>query len=135
MPNRVVVVAVALALTLSLLACTHPVRARFPSDPAEPTGSVILAFTKPASDVIVAVNGVLVVDGEDTDRVQIDGIPTGRAELAIAAGPGQQQIEVWVDGENTRTIPLGFPGQSGGDTIKGILSSIAGILVYALLFR
>jgi hypothetical protein len=111
------------------------VRVNFPSDPAEPTGSVILAFTKPASDVIVAVNGVMVVSGEDTSRVQIDGIPTGTAELAIAAGPAEKQMQVWVSSENPVTIPLGYPGQSAGDTLKGLLSSIAGVLIYALLFR
>ena len=131
---RTSVVAVAAALVLCV-ACTHPVRTRYPSDPAEPTGTVILAFTKPASDVIVAVNGVLVVNGEDTDRVQIDGIPTGSADLAIAAGPGEKQMQVWINADNPLTIPLGFPGQTGTDTLKGLLSSIAGILVYALLFR
>jgi hypothetical protein len=124
-----------LLLAVLLVGCTHDVRVRYPSDPAEPTGTVVLAFTKPASDVIVAVNGVMVVDGEDTGRVQIDGVPTGFVELAIAAGPGEKQMQVWVKADNPLTIPLGFPGQSAGDTVKGILSSIAGVLLYALLFR
>jgi hypothetical protein len=127
------------ALTFALIAvlsgCTHDVRVRYPSDPAEPTGTVILAFTKAASDVIVAVNGVMLVAGEDTGRIQIDGIPTGTAELAIAAGPGEKQMQVWISSDNPLTIPLGYPGQSAGDTIKGLLSSIAGVVLYALLFR
>jgi hypothetical protein len=120
---------------IATTACTHPVRVHYPSDPAESTGTVILAFTKPASDVIVVVNGHLVVDGEDSDRIVIDGIPTGMVDLAIACGPGEKQMQVWVDADNPLVIPMGYPGQSAGDTIKGLLSSIAGVLVYALLFR
>lgn len=116
-------------------ACTHDVRVHYPSDPAESTGTVNLVFTKPASDVVVAINGLLVVNGEDTSRIQIDGIPTGTAELAIAAGPAEKQMQVWVSADNPLTIPLGYPGQSAGDTIKGLLSSIAGVLIYALLLR
>lgn len=127
--------ATACALVVALVACTHDVRVRYPSDPAEPTGTVILAFTRAASDVMVAVNGVLVVDGEDTGRIRIDGIPTGTADLAIAAGPGEKQMQVWINADNPLTIPLGFPGGSAGDTLKGLLSSIAGIVIYGLLFR
>jgi len=126
---------IACLLILTLAACTHDVRVHYPSDPAEETGTVTLVFTKPASDVIVAVNGVLVVSGEDTSRVQIDGIPIGTAELSIAAGPAEKAMRVWVSAENPLSIPLGYPGSTAGDTLKGLLSSVAGILLYALLFR
>ena len=125
----------ACAVLVATVACTHPVRVHYPSDPAEPTGTVILAFTKPASDVIVVVNGHLIVDGEDSDRVVIDGIPTGMVDLAIAVGPGEKQMQVWIDADNPLVIPMGYPGSSAGDTIKGLLSSIAGVLLYAFLFR
>jgi hypothetical protein len=125
----------ACVMVVAVAACSHDVRVRYPSDPADSTGTVILAFTKPASDVLVAVNGVLVVTGEDTGRIRIDGIPTGSADLAIAAGPGEKQMQVWVSPDNPLTIPLGFPGQSLGDTAKGLLSSIIGVLVYAFVLR
>jgi hypothetical protein len=124
-----------LAVAITCAACPHDVRVHYPSDPAEPTGTVILAFSKPASDVIVAVNGHLVVDGEDTEKVVIDGIPTGTVDLAIASGPGEKQMQVWVSEDNPLTIPLGYPGSSTGDTVKGILSSLVGVLVYALILR
>ena len=123
-----------LIVAIALAGCDHNVRARFPSDPAEPTGTVVLKFTSPASDVTVTVNGVLVVDGEDTERVQIDGIPTGRAELAIAAGPGEKQMEVWISSDNPTTVPLGSPGQSGGGSfLKSLFGSVVTIVIYSLL--
>jgi hypothetical protein len=123
------------AALIAMSACTRPIRVHYPSDPAEPTGTIVLAFTKPASDVIVTVNGHLVVDGDDTDRVTIDGIPTGMVDITIAAGPGEKTLSVWVDADNPLVIPMGYPGSSAGDTAKGFLSSIAGVLLYALLFR
>lgn len=120
---------------VALAGCPGSMNVHYPSDPAEPTGTIILAFSKPASGVVVAVNGHMVVDGEDAAKIVIDGIPTGTAELSIAAGPGEKQLSVWVSEDNPITIPMGSPGGSTGDTIKGLLSSIAGVLVYALLFR
>ena len=129
---KVVVCAIAV---VALAGCPGPMSVRYPSDPAEPTGTVILAFSKPASGVVVAVNGHMVVDGDDASKIVIDGIPTGTAELSIAAGPTEKQLSVWVSEDNAVTIPMGSAGGSASDTIKGLLSSIAGILVYALLFR
>ena len=89
------VVVCALAV-IALAGCPGPMSVRYPSDPAEPTGT---------------------------------------AELSIAAGPTEKQLSVWVSEDNPVTIPMGSAGGSATDTIKGLLSSIAGILVYALLFR
>jgi hypothetical protein len=123
-----------LIAAVALAGCAHNVRTRFPSDPADSTGTVILKFTSAASDVTVTVNGVLVVDGEDTERVQIDGIPIGRAELSIAAGPGEKQMEVWISPDNPTTIPLGSPGQSGGGGfVKSLIGSVVTIVIYSLL--
>jgi hypothetical protein len=119
---------------LALVAgCAHDVRTRFPSAADEPTGTIILAFTKPADDVLVTINGVLVIAGEHTGRVQIDGIPVGTTEIAIAAGPTEKQISIWVNADNPTTIPLGYPGQSMGDTFKGVIVSLASVLLYALI--
>ena len=43
-------------------ACAHDVNPRYPAAPDEPTGTVVLLLSQAASDVNVAINGILVVD-------------------------------------------------------------------------
>jgi hypothetical protein len=118
---------------LALSACAHDVHTRFPAPPEAPTGTVELVFTAPASDVSVAVNGVLVVYDERTERVRIDDVPTGYADLAIAAGAGEKQVRVWVDSDHLTTIPLGAPGEAPMSAIRALATSLASVALYALL--
>src|SRR5690349_19274310 len=76
---------VVMVLGLVAAGCAHDVDARFPSQPTEPTGTLVLQLTKPASGVTVAINGVLVVDDAHTGRVVVAGVPTGQSEVVIAA--------------------------------------------------
>jgi hypothetical protein len=109
------------------------VRARFPAPPDAPTGIVELVFSAPASDVSVAVNGHLVVYDERTERIRIDSVPTGYADLAIAAGPGEKQVRVWVEYDRVTTIPLGSPGEAPASAIRALATSLATVALYALL--
>jgi hypothetical protein len=123
-------------LTIPLLglgACAHDVVTRFPAPPDAPTGTVELVFTAPASDVSVAVNGHLVVYDERTQKIRIDAVPTGYADLAIAAGAGEKQVRVWVDYDATTTLPLGAPGEAPMSAIRALATSLASVALYALL--
>ncbi|HVV87937.1 MAG TPA: hypothetical protein VHE35_33080 [Kofleriaceae bacterium] len=96
-------------------------------------GTIELAFTAPASSVSVAVNGTMVVRGARTQKVTIAGVPTGYADLAIAAGAGQQQTRVWVDSRRTTAVPLGVPDDAPLSTMRSFALSLASIALYALL--
>lgn len=122
-----------LGVGLGLAACAHDVRARFPAPPDAPTGTVELVFSAPASDVSVAVNGHLVVYDERTERIRIDDVPTGYADLAIAAGPGEKQVRVWVEYDRVTTIPLGAPGEAPMSAVRALATSLATVALYALL--
>lgn len=108
-------------------------RARFPAPPDAPTGTVELVFSAPASDVSVAVNGQLVVYDQRTERIRIDDVPTGYADLAIAAGPGEKQVRVWVESDRVTSIPLGAPGEAPMSAIRALATSLASVTLYALL--
>lgn len=122
-----------LAIALLASACAHDVHARYPAPPDAPTGSITLVFAGPAADVSVAVNGVLVVHDVRTERIVIDDVPTGYAEIAIAAGTGEKQARVWVDSDRATTVPLGAPGEAPLSAVRGFALSIATVAIYALL--
>ena len=115
-----------------LLGCSHDVEARFPSRPEDPTGTLVLQMTKAASDVTVAVNGVLVVEDEHTDRVVIEGVPIGTTEVVMAANGSDKAFHVYVDSARPTTVPLGVPDESMG-FVKSLAGSLLSIVVYSLL--
>ena len=121
-----------LLIVLIATACSHDVRARYPSQADEPTGTLILSMASPASGVSVAVNGVLVVDDAHTRRIQIDGVPVGSGEVIMAANGADKAFRVWVDSLHPTTVPLGVPEQSSG-FVKSLAGSLLTILVYSLL--
>ncbi len=120
-------------LAVAAAACARDVHARFPTPPGEPSGVVELVFTAPAADVSVAINGVLVVHDERTERVRIEGVPTGYADLAIAAGAGEKQIRIWVESDHLTSLPLGAPGEAPMSAIRALATSLASVALYALL--
>ena len=123
-------------LVLGLIAagCAHDVEAHFPSQPTEPTGTLVLQLTKPASDVTVAINGVLVVDDEHTQRVVVTGVPTGNREVVLAANGGDKAFNVWIDSARPTTVPLGVADDSYG-FVKTLFGSVLTIVLYSLLHR
>ena len=114
--------------------CAHVVAAHYPSQPSEPTGTLVLQLTKPASDVTVAINGVLVVDDEHTGRVVITGVPTGTREVVMAANGGDKAFNVWIDSTRATTVPLGVPDEGSG-FLKSLFGSVLTIVAYSLLHR
>lgn len=125
---------VAAAVILALAGgCAHDVRARYPATPGEETGAIVLVFTESSSGVYVAVNGVLVVDDAHTGRVRIENVDTGYADVAIAVGPGEKQVRVWVEAGRDTVLPIGSPGGSPLDALKSLAMSLAGVALYAWL--
>lgn len=120
-------------LAVAASGCAHDVHARYPAPPGAPTGTLDLVFSAPAADVSVAVNGYLVVDDERTEHIRITDVPTGFAELAIAAGSGEKQARIWVDSDRVTTIPLGAPAEAPLSALRALATSLASIALYALL--
>lgn len=121
-----------LLVILVVAGCSHDVRARYPSQPDEPTGSLILTMSEAAKGVTVAVNGVLVVDDAHTRHIQIDGVPIGTGEVIMAANGADKAFRVWIDSERPTTVPLGVPDE-GSSFLKTLAGSLLTIVVYSLL--
>lgn len=122
----------ALAPLLAVAACAHDVRAEFPALPEEPTGTLVLRLSQPATGVSVAVNGVLVVDDAHTDRIVIEHVPVGTADIVVAGSGLDREVKQWIGGDHATTIPLGVPAESFGFA-KQLVGSLITIVVYSLL--
>jgi len=123
------------ALILALLAgCAHDVRARFPSSPEEPTGTLVLLLSQAASNVSVAIDGLLVVEDEHARKITVERVPTGHHDIVIAANGNDKAMRTWVASENPTTIPLGVP-EPGLALWKSLLGSLITITAYSLLHR
>jgi hypothetical protein len=118
-------------LALFVAGCAHDVRASYPAAPDAPTGTLVLRFTQSA-DVSVAVNGVLVVDDEKTDKIVIERVPVGTNEIVIAANGGDKAIRAWIDSDQWTTIPMGVPEASSG-FFKSVFATLVSIVAYSLL--
>jgi anti-sigma-K factor RskA len=123
-----------IAAVLVVSGCANNVRTRYPSTASDATGTLVLALTRSASDVMVAVNGVLVVEDAHTEHVVIEGVPVGTAEVVMAANGADKAFRVWVGSERPTTVPLGVPDASTS-FIKSLAGSLLTIVVYSLLRR
>ena len=112
--------------------CSHDVRARYPSRPDEPTGTLVLTMARPASGVTVAINGLLVVDDEKTGHVVVEGVPVGTGNIVMAANGADKAFSVWIESEHPTTVPLGVPDEGSG-FLKSLAGSLITIIVYSLL--
>jgi hypothetical protein len=121
-----------LLVVIVVAGCANDVRARYPSQPDEATGTLILTMANAASGVTVAVNGVLVVDDAHTKHVQIDGIPVGTGEIIMAANGSDKAFRVWIGSDRPTTVPLGVPDE-GSSFLKTLAGSLLTIVVYSLL--
>ena len=119
-------------LCLFAVACAHDVRARYPSAPATPTGTLVLLLSQPAGGVSVAIGGLLVVEEAHTKKVVIDGVPVGTAEIMMSANGSDKQFRVWIDDAHATTVPLGVPETSAG-MVKSLIGTLITIVVYSML--
>ena len=115
-----------------LVGCPHDARTRYPAAPDAPTGTLVLLLSQAASNVSVAVNGRLVVEDAHTRKVVIDAVPAGSSEVTIAANGADKQLRVWIDHEQTTTVPLGVPDGSTA-LWKSILGTLISLVAYSVL--
>ncbi|HEU0035321.1 MAG TPA: hypothetical protein VFQ53_32150 [Kofleriaceae bacterium] len=119
-------------LLVLAVGCTHDVHVRYPAAPDAPTGRLVLLLSQPASNVSVAINGLLVVEDAHTKKVVIDDVPAGSSEVVLAANGADKSFRAWVDGINPTTIPLGVPDGSVG-MVKSLIGTLVTIVAYSLL--
>jgi hypothetical protein len=100
--------------------------------PGQPTGTLVLLMSQPASDVVVAIDGVLITSDAHTQRLVIDGVPVGTVDVVVAANGGDKEVKVWVGGDHAATVPIGIPDSSMG-FVKTLAGTLITILVYSLL--
>lgn len=74
------------------------------------TGNLDLVFSREASNVVVAINGRLVVERKNAKRIRIAGVETGYANLSIAADGVERSARVWIDEGRVTAVPIGNPG-------------------------
>ncbi|HEX4453013.1 MAG TPA: hypothetical protein VH143_19195 [Kofleriaceae bacterium] len=117
-----------------LLACTaHDVRVHYPlASPDDAGGTLVLLLTQPADDVTVAIDGVLVAANAHTQRLVIDRVPVGTAEVIVAANGEDKSFKAWIGTDHATTVPLGVPDASMG-FIKTLAGTLITIVVYSLL--
>jgi hypothetical protein len=119
-------------LLVLLLGCGgHNVRVDYPAPPDSPTGTLVLRLTTTAN-VSVAVNGILVVDDEKTDKIRIDHIPVGTNEIVIAANGGDKAMRAFITSDQWTTVPMGVPEASTG-FLKSIFATLVSIFAYSML--
>lgn len=119
-------------LLLIVSACAHDVYVKFPSAPDDATGTVVLLLSQPASDVNVAINGILVVQDAHTDRIVISHAPAGNEDIVITANGGDKAMRVWVGTDHATTIPMGVPDATTG-FLKTLFGTLVTIVAYSLL--
>jgi hypothetical protein len=129
--------AVSCAIAIHCASCAHDIRTRYPRDTGLPTGSITVLLTRPARDLTVAINGVVVAERTHTRKVTVTGVPAGSTEVIIAAGGGaariERHVEIWVESGENVSIPLGAPEQSMTSTLHmGMLTVAAWLLSRAI---
>ncbi len=113
-------------------ACARDVHARFPAPPDVPTGTIVLLLSSAASGVSVAIEGLLVVEDEHTERVVISNVPIGTQEVVMTANGANQAMKLWVGGDHATTVPLGVPDPTPG-LLKTIIGTVVSLLAYSLI--
>jgi len=121
-----------LLVMVTIGACAKDVHVRYPSAPDDPTGTVVLLLSKPASGVSVAINGLLVVEDAHTGRIVISGAPVGTEEIVMTANGADKAMRVWVGTDHATTVPLGVP-EAGSGFLKSLFGTLITIVAYSLL--
>jgi hypothetical protein len=125
-----------LVILLLVAGCAaHDVDAHFPmSEPGDATGTLVLLLAEPADDATVAIDGVLVAEQQHTQRLVIDRVPVGTADVIVAANGQDKEFHAWIGTDHATTVPLGVPDASMG-FVKTLAGTLITIIVYSLLHR
>ena len=120
-------------ILLILTACAHDVRTNFPGA-TDDAGTIVIMLTAPTSDVIVTIDGLLVVEGAHTNRIVIEHVPVGFRELVVADGGGDKERRIWVASDHATTVALGMPGAGGPSLLTTVIDAVLTGVVYALFY-
>lgn len=74
------------------------------------SGKVQLVFSREASNVVVAIDGKLVVERSVAKGILIEGVESGYANVSIAADGVERTARVWIDANRVTTLPIGNAG-------------------------
>lgn len=114
-----------LPLLLLLPGCAGNVLVPYPEPSGEAeTGTILVKFTEPMRSVSVEVDDMLLVRDEHTEQVEIEGVPSGRREITVAASESSRTRSVRyselvvVEAGKVATILLDTPPQSTGYWIQ-----------------
>lgn len=86
-----------------------PTTATVPSSDTE-TGELQLVFSREAANVVVAIDGNLVVERAEAKGILIHGVESGYANVSIAADGVERSAKVWIDADRVTTVPIGNAG-------------------------
>lgn len=79
-------------------------------DAASDSGQLVLVFSRKATNVVVAINGVLAVEQASAKRLEIRGVETGYVDVSIAADGVERASRVWIDSGQATAVPVGNAG-------------------------
>ncbi len=125
-------VLVVMVVIVFIAGCAHDVHVRYPAAPDEPTGTVVLLMSQAASDVNVAINGILVVEDAHTSRIVISNAPAGNQDIIMTANGSDKAMRIYIGTDHATTIPLGVPDASSG-FLKSLFGTLVTIVAYSLL--
>lgn len=98
---------------------------------ASEQGRISLVFSKEASNVVVAINGTLVVERVSAKRILITGVESGYANVSIAADGVERSAKVWIDSGKTTAVPIGNPA-SPPDRLNPLATTALSIVAFLI---
>jgi hypothetical protein len=101
----------------------------FPGAPREAKGALRLVFSESVTDLVVAINGRLVVNGAEARTLRVRGLETGYADVAIAAAGVERQTRVWIESGRTTSLPVASAGPRGSSPLLMGAMSIAALVI------
>lgn len=128
---------VGLTLVIATAGCAiKPVQAKYPTPPGSrgDTGTLAVVFSQPARNVVMTVNGNLVVTRAHTNRITVTGVETGYCQIAIAAGALESHERAWIDAGHVTTVPIASAGDqtSSSGAMNAVISVFAFLVTKAI---
>jgi hypothetical protein len=74
------------------------------------TGQLQLVFSRVATNVVVAIDGSLVVERSEAKGILILGVESGYVNVSIAADGVERSARVWIDAGRVTSVPIGNAG-------------------------
>ena len=78
--------------------------------PPDATGSLTLVFSRRTTGIVASIDGTLVADGLDAERLTVRGLDSGYVDLALAADGVERTARVWIEAGRDTAVPVGNAG-------------------------